>query len=175
MAVAAIANRYSNSMPPTASSRAAWIPVLVPLALPALLVLVPFVAAVVVVGLALTIAFSRIVPAVRAAHSPGALLGGRIALCITAFAFLPGTIIDLRDVIVRDDTAADARHGDSAVGEGCQSSSRLALCPAGDDPSPRSPNRKTRSNNSPRCCGSLRNVNGLPRNAIDSSDSGHAK
>jgi hypothetical protein len=113
MAVAAIANRYSTSMPPTANSRAAWLRVLVPLALPALLVLVPFVAAVVIVGLAVTIAFSRIVAAVRAAHSPGALLGGRIAVCIAVLTFLPGTIIDLRDVIIRDDTAADARHGDS--------------------------------------------------------------
>jgi hypothetical protein len=115
MAVAAIANRYSTSMPPTANTRAAWIRVLVPLALPALLVLVPFVAAVVVVGLALTIAVSRIVPAVRAIHSPGALLGGRIAVCIAALAFLPGTIIDLRDIILRDDTAADARDSDSTA------------------------------------------------------------
>lgn len=53
-------------------------------------------------------------------------------------------------------------------------SSRLILCPAGGDPSPRSPNRRTRSSSSPRCCGSLRSGSGRPRIAIDSSDNGHA-
>ena len=62
----------------------------------------------------------------------------------------------------------------SAVGEGCQDSSRLTLCPAGDDLSPRSPNRRTRSSNLPGCCGNPRSVNGLHRITIDSSDNGHA-
>ena len=74
MAVVAIANRYSTSLPPAANSRAAWIRVLVPLAMPAVFVVIPFVAAALILGLALTIVFSRFVPAVRAAHSRGALL-----------------------------------------------------------------------------------------------------
>ena len=48
------------------------------------------------------------------------------------------------------------------------------MCPAGDDPSPRCPNRRTRSNSSPRCCGNPPSVNGPHRIAFDSSDSGHA-
>ena len=107
MAVVAIANRYSTSLPPAASTRAAWIRVLAPLALPAVFVVIPVVAAALILGLALTIVFSRIVPAVRVAHSRGALLAGRAALCVAALALLPGTIIDLHDVVVRD-TAAGA-------------------------------------------------------------------
>ena len=53
-------------------------------------------------------------------------------------------------------------------------SSRLARCPAGGDPSLRSPNRRIQSNNSPRCCGNLRSVNGRHRIAFDSSGSGLA-
>ncbi len=107
MAVVAIANRYSTSLPPAANTRAAWIRVLAPLALPAVFVVIPVVAATLILGLALTIVFSRIVPAVRVAHSRGALLTGRAALCVAALALLPGTIIDLHDVVVRD-TAAGA-------------------------------------------------------------------
>ena len=69
MAVAAIANRYSTELPPVVTSRAAWIRALVPLGLPALFVLFPIFAAALLVGLALTIGISRIVPAVRAARS----------------------------------------------------------------------------------------------------------
>ena len=58
--------------------------------------------------------------------------------------------------------------------ERSQDSSRLTSCRAGDDPSPRSPNRRTRSNNLPRCCGNPRSVNRPHRIAIDSSDNGHA-
>jgi hypothetical protein len=111
MAVAAIANQYSTGLPPAANNRAAWIRPLVPLALPAVFVVVPFVAAVLVVGLVLTVAVSRIAPVVRAAHSRGALLAGRIAVCAAALALLPGTILDLRDVIVRDDSADVSTQG----------------------------------------------------------------
>ena len=90
MAVVAIANRYSTSLPPAANTRAAWIRVLAPLALPAVFVVIPVVAAALILGLALTIVFSRIVPAVRVAHTRGALLTGvrpcasRPSLCCPA-------------------------------------------------------------------------------------------
>ena len=100
MAVVAIANRYSTALPPAVNSRPAWIRVLVPLAIPAVFVVVPFVAGVLLLGLVVTIAVSRFVPAVRAAHSRGALVAGRIAACVVVVALLPGMILDLRDVIV---------------------------------------------------------------------------
>jgi hypothetical protein len=108
MAVVAIANRYSSEMPPQVSSQAAWVRVLVPLGLPALIVLFPPVAVVLLVGLALAIGITRIVPAVRAGQSRGALVGGRIAVVVAALVFLPGTIVDLHDVIVRDDGSAQS-------------------------------------------------------------------
>jgi hypothetical protein len=103
MAVVAIANRYSTALPPAMNSRPAWIRVLAPLAIPAVFVVVPFVAGVLLLGLVVTIAVSRFVPAVRATHSRGALVTGRIAACVAVVALLPGMIIDLRDVIARDD------------------------------------------------------------------------
>jgi hypothetical protein len=106
MAVVAIANRYSTALPPAVNSRVAWTRVLAPLALPAVFVIVPFVAGVLLLGLAVTIAVSRFVPAVRAAHSRGALVAGRIAACVAVVALMPGMIIDLRDVIARDDVAS---------------------------------------------------------------------
>jgi hypothetical protein len=108
MAVVAIANRYSTEMPPLVNTGAEWIRVLVPLALPALIVLLPPVAVVLLVGLALAIGITRIVPAVRAGQSRGALVGGRIAVVVAALVFLPGTIVDLHDVIVRDDGSAQS-------------------------------------------------------------------
>lgn len=94
------------------STKAAWIRVLVPLSVPALFVLIPIVGAALVVGLAVTIAVTRIVPAVRAAHSRTVLVAGRIAIGVVAFALLPGAITDIHDVIVRDDAAAALRRGD---------------------------------------------------------------
>jgi hypothetical protein len=107
MAVVAIANRYSHSFPPQASSRDERVRAVLPLTLPALL-LVPgvFLLIPLAVGLALTVAVSQIGRAVQVAHSRTALLAGRIAVSVVAVALLPGTITDLRDVIVRDDTAA---------------------------------------------------------------------
>jgi hypothetical protein len=112
MAVVAIANRYSTGLPPQAGTNAAWIRVLMPLCVPALFVLIPIVAAALVVGLAVTIAVTRIVPAVRAAQSRTVLVAGRIAIGVVAFALLPGAITDIHDVIVRDDTAAASTPGD---------------------------------------------------------------
>jgi hypothetical protein len=106
MAVVAIANRYSHDFPPKASTRArAW--AVLPLVLPALL-LIPafFLLIAIVVGLVITIAASRIQPVVEFVRSRGALVGGRIAVVLLALVLLPGTITDVHDVIVRDDDTA---------------------------------------------------------------------
>lgn len=110
MAVVAIANRYSTALPPAVNTRPAWIRGLVPLAIPAVFVVVPFVAGVLLVGLVVTILVSRLVPVVRAAQSRGALVAGRIAACLAVVALLPGVMIDLREVIVRDDAAGASTH-----------------------------------------------------------------
>jgi hypothetical protein len=110
MAVVAIANRYSHSFPPDATSRAGqpgrgW--AIAPLVPPVLMLVPGFVLLLpIVVGLAITCAASRVGPVVRAVRSRGALLAGRIAIGVAAVALLPGTIIDLRDVIDRDDGIA---------------------------------------------------------------------
>jgi hypothetical protein len=112
MAVAAIANRYSNSFPPEARSWARRTRVVLPLILPTLL-LVPGVSLLgpVVVGLAITVALSQIGSVDRVARSRAAIIAGRIAVSVVAVALLPGTISDLRDVIVRDDAAAVSTQG----------------------------------------------------------------
>ena len=112
MAVVAIANRYSHSFPPEASNPAARTRAILPLVLPALL-LIPGVSLLlpVAVGLAITIALSQIEPVVRFARSRGALVAGRIAVGLLAVALLPGFITDIRDVIVRDDDAAATTPG----------------------------------------------------------------
>jgi hypothetical protein len=110
MAVVAIANRYSHVFPPAATTRVARTRAVLPLVLPALL-LIPafFLVIAIVVGLAVTLVASQIEPIVRFARSRGALLAGRIAVVLLAAALLPGTIIGVRDVIVRDDDAATSR------------------------------------------------------------------
>jgi hypothetical protein len=107
MAVVAIANRYSHSFPPEATSLAGRTRAVLPLAFPALL-LVPGAALLVPIGLglAITIAASQIEPVVRFARSRGALLAGRIAVGLVALTLLPGFVAALHDVIVRDDAAA---------------------------------------------------------------------
>jgi|Tabmets5t2r1_1033131.scaffolds.fasta_scaffold00203_3 hypothetical protein len=107
MAVVAIANRYTHSFPPEATTRAARVRAVLPLILPALL-LIPFFIILlnIAAGLAIYIAASRSGPIVRFARSRGALLAGRVAVGLVVVALLPGAITDLRDVIVRDDTAA---------------------------------------------------------------------
>ncbi len=107
MAVVAIANRYSHDFPPAASARAARARAVLPLIFPALL-LIPafFLLIAILVGLVITIAASRIEPVVGLVRSRGALVGGRIAVVLLAVALLPGTITDVRDVIVRDDDTA---------------------------------------------------------------------
>ncbi len=79
MAVVAIANRYSHNFPPPASNRAARTRALLPLVLPALLLIPAFTLLLpVAIGLAITIAMSRIEPVVLFARSRGALLAGRM-------------------------------------------------------------------------------------------------
>ena len=109
MAVVAIANRYSHSFPPEAPTRAARARGVLPL-VPPVLLLIPgaVVLLPIAVGLAIAVAASRIEPVVRFARSRGALVGGRIAAGLVAVALLPGTITDLHDVIVRDDTPTSA-------------------------------------------------------------------
>ena len=106
MAVVSIANRYSRNFPSKASGRAARARVVLPLVLPALF-LVPgaFLLLFIVAGLAITVAVSQVLPAARAARSRGAVLAGRLAVSVLAVALLPGTVADVRDVIVRDDRA----------------------------------------------------------------------
>ena len=106
MAVVAIANRYSNDLPPRASTRARTWAVL-PLVLPALLLIPAFSLLIaIVVGLVITIAASRIQPVVGFVRSRGALVGGRRRRGAPCTRPLPGTITDVHDVIVRDDDTA---------------------------------------------------------------------
>jgi len=107
MAVVAIANRYSHSFPPEATSRAARAWAVLPLVFPVLL-LIPFFFFLlpILAGLVIYIAVSRSGPIVRFARSRGALLAGRVAVGLVVVALLPGAVTDLHDVIVRDDTAA---------------------------------------------------------------------
>jgi hypothetical protein len=112
MAVVAIANRYTHSFPPEATTRAARVRAVLPLILPALL-LIPFFIVLlnIAAGLAIYIAASRSEPIVRFARSRGALIAGRVAVGLVVVVLLPGAITDLRDVIVRDDTAAPTHLG----------------------------------------------------------------
>jgi hypothetical protein len=102
MAVAAIANRYSHELPPTVAGRAGWIRAMVPLAIPALLLLPALVVlAPVVLVMAIVVAGSLIPPVTRFARSRAVLVAGRLVLAIIALALLPSTLGDLRDVVVR--------------------------------------------------------------------------
>jgi len=102
MAVVAMANRYSHEIPAATATRAGQARVVLPLALPALL-LVPGAVLLVplALGLVVALAVSRTGPAVRLARSRGTVLAGRIVFGATAVALLPGTLSDLHDVIVR--------------------------------------------------------------------------
>jgi len=107
MAVIAFANRYSHSLRPATRVSVGAV---VPLVLPALVVMLFFFSLVpVVLGLALTLVVSRSDRVTRIARSRGALIAGRVAIGVVAVALLPGTIDDLRAVTVRDETAAVPR------------------------------------------------------------------
>jgi hypothetical protein len=104
MAVVAIANRYSRLFPPAAPDRASLLRAVLPLVLPALL-LVPgaFLLVILLLGLLVVVVVSRLGPAVRAVRSRAVLVGGRIAVAVLAVALLPATVADLIDVIDRDE------------------------------------------------------------------------
>ncbi len=109
MAVVAIANRYSTAFPPATRTRAQWARSAAPLVLPVLL-LVPgvFLMVVLVAGLVITLVGSQVGPLVRALRSQTALVVGRVALAVLFVAFLPGAVLDMRDVMVRPDGASAA-------------------------------------------------------------------
>ncbi len=110
MAVVAIANRYSSRLPPPdAAARAGKVRAVVPLVLPALL-LVPgvFLLLVITIGLVVTLVGSRVQPLVRAVRSRAAVTAGRVVLAALAVVLLPGTLVAVRDVIVRDEPAVPA-------------------------------------------------------------------
>ncbi|MEA2902342.1 MAG: hypothetical protein QOH36_2229 [Actinomycetota bacterium] len=109
MAVVALVNRYSTRFPPPAGSRASRVRSVLPLVLPALL-LIPgaFLVFPLTIGLVATLVASRIPPVGRALRSGAAVVAGRIALAVVALAFLPGAVVDLHDVIVRDPPAVSS-------------------------------------------------------------------
>ena len=109
MAVVAIANRYSTRFPPRAGSRAARVRTIAPLVLPALL-LVPgvFLLMPLTIGLVVTLVASRIPPVGRALRSGAAVVAGRAAVAVLALILLPGAVVDLHQVIVRDPPAVSS-------------------------------------------------------------------
>ena len=82
---------------------------IVPL-IPPILLVVPFFLVLVplAIGLAIALIGSQVGLVVRAVRSRAALLAGRIAVGILVVFLLPGTVTDLRDVIVRHDDAASS-------------------------------------------------------------------
>ena len=108
MAVMAFANRYSHNLPPATATTAAKVGAFGPLVLPALFVVPFFVVLVpVLIGLAVTVALSRFGRATQIARSRTTLIVGRVALAVLAIGLLPRTIIDLHDIIVRDEPTAE--------------------------------------------------------------------
>jgi hypothetical protein len=107
MAVVAIANRYSATLPPRTRTRAHWARAVAPLVIPVLL-LVPgaFLLLPLLVGLAITVLATQVAPLVGALRSRAALVVGRVALVVLFVALLPGAALDLRDVVVRPEVPA---------------------------------------------------------------------
>lgn len=109
MAVVAFANRYSALLPARAEPSGRGHAVL-PLVLPALF-LVPGAAALVPVllGLAVTVALSRVGSVVRATRSRPAVVAGRLAVVAVTLVLLPGTVTSLWDIAAEDGGAAAGR------------------------------------------------------------------
>jgi hypothetical protein len=109
MAVAAFADRYSQAFPPPGApaDRAAWARAVVPLVVPALL-LIPGAALLLLlaIGLVVALVLSRIPPLIRALRSDRAVVIGRVAVGALTLVVLPAAVLDLHDVVVRDDTPA---------------------------------------------------------------------
>jgi len=108
LAVMAFTNRYSHLVPPASrSDSTAWVLAALLLALPALIVTLSGVGIVAtVLGLVITLVFSRSAAVLRVARSRGVLVAGRVALVALALVLLPGVIADLQDVINRPTAAA---------------------------------------------------------------------
>jgi hypothetical protein len=117
MAVVAIGNRYSQAFPPELTAPAERARAVGPLVLPVLL-LVPGVSLLVVIllGLVVAVVASQIPPLVRTLRSRAVVVAGRVALASLALVLLPGTVTDLRDVIVRDGSGQEAGLADSPPG-----------------------------------------------------------
>lgn len=102
MAVVALANRYSRTLPLTGKSRVARVRQLAPLILPVLF-MVP--AAFLLVPLGLGLGFGVLVLRVdgreRITAHRAFLLGPRLAILLVGLAFLPATVVDLRAVLFR--------------------------------------------------------------------------
>lgn len=111
MAVVAIANRYSNGFPPRTAASGERVRVLPPL-IPPVLLLIPGAALLVPLGLglAITVAATRSRRVTRALSSNATLVTGRVVLSAVTIILLPGTLISVRDVVVRDDVPAVRTH-----------------------------------------------------------------
>ncbi|MGH9021875.1 MAG: hypothetical protein ACRDV9_02030 [Acidimicrobiia bacterium] len=103
MAVVAIANRYSTRFPPGPASLGKRARAVVPLALPGLMLLPGvFLVIPILAGLVATVGLSQVGPVVRAARGRATLVIGRLAVGAVAVALLPGTVLDLREVVIRE-------------------------------------------------------------------------
>ncbi|HEX2574770.1 MAG TPA: hypothetical protein VHK88_00385 [Aquihabitans sp.] len=101
VAVAAFANRFSQRHPSPAGSARSRVRAGLPLVPPALLLIPGFVLLVpLLVGLLVAVASARCHPIVRSLRNPATVLIGRLALGAVVVAFLPWTIIDLREILV---------------------------------------------------------------------------
>lgn len=102
MAVVALANRYSRMLPFTGAGRLARGRQLAPL-VPPVLFLVPaaFLAVPVVLGLGFAVLVLRLDDRDRITSSRAFRLGPCLVLLVVALGFLPWTLLDLRDVLIR--------------------------------------------------------------------------
>lgn len=102
MAVVSLANRYSRVLPLTGQNRVVRARQLAPLVLPVLF-LVPafFLAVPVLLGLGFAVLVLRVDGRERITGSRAFLLGPRVVLLVVALGFLPWTLLDLRDVLIR--------------------------------------------------------------------------
>ncbi|MGH9285648.1 MAG: hypothetical protein ACRD0M_08225 [Acidimicrobiales bacterium] len=98
MAVVAFVNRYSRVLPPATKGARAWTGSLLP-AVPVLIV--PFVLVPAAIGLGLALILGRLDARGRVAASRRFLVGGRLALAAVAIVLMPGTLVDLYDLVVR--------------------------------------------------------------------------
>lgn len=103
MAVAAVANRFSAVFPPAGRQRAVRLRAGLPL-VPPLLLLIPGFALLIPIGIGLVLAVAslKVDGSTQVTARRPFQLGGCVALALLALALAPGTVADLRDIIVRD-------------------------------------------------------------------------